>query len=146
MKASKVVQIQMPLQRSRLIKQLKTAVLLVGLLLLAACGGQANDEPEAVVSGDPVTADGEAVFKKNCAACHAVSAETIIVGPSLAGIASRAETRVEGLSTAEYIQFSILRPGDYVVDGFSELMPTNFGTTLSGEELDALVAYLMTLE
>ena len=75
-----------------------------------------------------------------------MTGETIIIGPSLAGIAGRAANRVEGQSAADYLQLSILRPGDYVVEGFSELMPTNFGTTLSGEQLDALLAYLMTLE
>jgi hypothetical protein len=39
-----------------------------------------------------------------------------------------------------------LRPDEYIVEGFSDLMPSNFGTTLSGEQLDALLAYLMTLE
>jgi hypothetical protein len=53
---------------------------------------------------------------------------------------------VEGQSTADYIQLSILRPGDYIVEGFSDLMPSTFGTTLSGEQLDALTVYLMTLE
>jgi nitric oxide reductase subunit C len=125
--------------------------MLFGLLfisgLFAACGGESGDNgSEEAVLDDPVAAEGQTVFKQNCASCHAVTGETIIVGPSLAGIASRAANRVEGQSAADYLQLSILRPGDYVVEGFSELMPTNFGTTLSGEQLDALLAYLMTLE
>lgn len=147
MKASTVSQFQAFLQPKNLAKQLKAAVLLLGLLLFVACGGEANDDAsDAVVSLDPVAADGQSVFKTNCASCHAVTGETIIVGPSLAGIASRAATRVEGQGATEYIQLSILRPDEYMVEGFSDLMPTNFGTTLSGEQLDALVVYLMTLE
>ena len=123
------------------------ALLLLGLLLLTACGGGADEEPvEAAAAVDPVTAEGQMVFKQNCASCHAVTGDTLIVGPSLAGIASRAASRVEGQSAEEYIQFSILRPGEYVVEGFSDLMPTNFGTTLTGEQLDSVIAYLITLE
>jgi hypothetical protein len=32
------------------------------------------------------------------------------------------------------------------VDGFDNLMPENLGKKLTGEELDAVVAYLMTLK
>jgi nitric oxide reductase subunit C len=133
------------------LRYIRFLLLLFGLLFIsgvfAACGGQDSDNGvEQAVIDDPVAAAGQTVFKQNCASCHAVTGETIIVGPSLAGIASRAPGRVEGQSAADYLQLSILRPGDYVVEGFSELMPTNFGTTLSGEQLDALLAYLMTLE
>jgi nitric oxide reductase subunit C len=129
---------------------IRLALLFLGLLFLsslfAACNGEPEDVSEESVITDPIAAEGEAVFQANCASCHAVSANTIIVGPSLAGIATRAGSRVEGLGATEYIQMSILRPGEYIVEGFSNLMPTTFGTTLSGEQLDALTAYLMTLE
>jgi mono/diheme cytochrome c family protein len=142
-------------QQKILFRQYRIMLLFIGLLLasglFAACSGE--DEGATGESGieenalaDPVAAEGQTLFQQNCASCHAVSGDTIIVGPSLAGIVSRAATRVEGQSAAEYIQLSILRPGEYVVEGFSELMPTTFGTTLSGEQLDAIIAYLMTLE
>ena len=126
--------------------------MLFGLLIVsgffAACNGGDDDSDTAgaVVIEDPVAAEGQTVFKRNCASCHAVTEETIIVGPSLAGIANRAGSRVEGQSATEYIQLSILDPDAYVVEGFSDLMPSNFGVTLSGEQLDTLTAYLMTLE
>jgi nitric oxide reductase subunit C len=149
MKAFQVSRVQTFLQPGGHRKLLKTAVLmLLSLFLFVACGGGEEDntaaeEPAAV---DPVIAEGQTVFKQNCGSCHAISGDTIIVGPSLAGIASQAATRVEGQSAQEYIQLSILRPGEYVVEGFSDLMPTNFGTTLTGEQLDAVIAYLFTLE
>lgn len=127
---------------------------LFGLLLvggvLAGCNGGGEGSVASGAEGstlaDPVAAEGETLFKQNCASCHSVNGNTIIVGPSLAGVASRAGSRIEGLSAAEYIQLSILRPGEYVVEGFPDLMPTTFGTNLSGEELDAIIAYLLTLE
>jgi len=64
----------------------------------------------------------------------------------LAGIATRAETRTADNEASQYILTSILRPCDEVVDGFQCLMPENFGKKLTGEELDALVAFLLTLD
>ena len=32
------------------------------------------------------------------------------------------------------------------MEGFNDLMPKSFGTVLTSEELDALVAYLLTLQ
>ncbi len=64
----------------------------------------------------------------------------------MAGIASRAANRVAGQDSQRYIYTSILNPDDYLVDGFDNLMPTSLGKQLTGEELDTVVAYLMTLE
>jgi mono/diheme cytochrome c family protein len=86
------------------------------------------------------------VFQQNCATCHSADPNTVIVGPSLAGIASRAATRVEGLDAQQYIEQSILTPDAYVVEGYTDLMPKDFGRKLSGEELDAVITYLFTLE
>ncbi len=93
-------------------------------------------------SGDPVEL-GEELFITSCSACHNTTAETK-VGPGLAGIGDRGETRVDGLTTAEYIRESLLNPGAYVVEGFGPSMPS-FGN-LSETEIDGLVAYLKTLE
>lgn len=119
-------------------------IFLLAAIALAACsmGAQAAPTP----TPDPLVAQGEQVFNARCATCHALVPDTIIVGPSLAGVATRAETRVPGMSAEEYIQMSILRPGDYVVDGFNNIMITNFSKELTSEELNALVAFLMTLK
>jgi hypothetical protein len=69
---------------------------------------------------------GQQVFNARCATCHALVPDTIIIGPSLAGVATRAETRVDGQTAEEYLQLSVLRPGDYVVEGFTNIMITNF--------------------
>lgn len=146
----KIVRCQAIIKQSIFIKTVRFLLPLLGLILvsnlLAACSGEVDSAPEENVITDPIVAEGETIFKQNCATCHAVTGETIVVGPSLAGIATRAGTRIEGVSATDYIQLSILRPGDYIVKGFSDLMPSNFGTTLSGEQLDALLTYLMTLE
>ncbi|MBE7531629.1 MAG: cytochrome c [Chloroflexi bacterium] len=86
------------------------------------------------------------MFSQNCGSCHSTIPETVIVGPSLAGIASRAETRKPGQDGRTYLYTAILQPGDFLVDGYSDLMPATFGKQLTGEDLDAVVAYLLTLE
>jgi hypothetical protein len=75
-----------------------------------------------------------------------VKPDEVLVGPSLAGIASRAATRIEGMNSREYIQISIIKPSEYVVDGFVDQMPTSFGKSLSEDELDGLITYLLSLE
>ncbi len=84
--------------------------------LLAACGGAADPTPAPAL--DPELARGKRVFEVNCGACHSVTRDTTLVGPSLAGIGTRAATRVDGLDARAYLYTSIMRPGDYLVDGF----------------------------
>lgn len=113
------------------------------LLLLVACG---REPAEPTPTLDPVAAAGEIVFQKNCGSCHATSPDTVIVGPSLAGIATRAETRIPGQDARSYILSSIMRPDEFLSEGFENLMPNNFGRKLTGEEIDAVIAYLLTLK
>lgn len=97
---------------------------------------------------DPV-ARGELVFLNNgCGGCHTIdNLSTGNVGPILTEIGTVAGTRVEGQSAEEYIRISILQPNEYVVEGFPEnVMLQTFGETLSQQELDDLVAFLLAQE
>lgn len=114
----------------------------------------------APASNDPV-AVGQALFRQqppSCFACHSTAPGVSMVGPSLAGIATTAASRTtaadyKGNATdaAAYIRESILTPAAYLVPGanFSSngrsMMPI-FGETLPPAQVDALVAYLMTLK
>jgi len=114
-------------------------------VLLIGCGAE-QDKP-APPTLTPLQSQGQAKFKTICANCHSTTPETIIVGPSLAGVALRAGDRIQGMDAEAYIRNSILDPRAYIVEGFPKnLMPTNFGEEFSQEEIDALVAYLFTLE
>ena len=119
-------------------------ILLAATVLLTACSTVATPAPTP--TPDPFILQGQAVFNARCATCHALVPDTIIIGPSLYGVATRAETRVEGQSAEEYLTMSVLRPGDYVVEGFNNVMITNLAKELTSEELNALVAFLMTLK
>lgn len=83
---------------------------------------------------------------QHCAACHTTSGDAVIVGPPLAGIADRAETRIAGMDGRAYIEQSILDPGAYINEGYNDLMPKTFGQILSPEEFNALVDFLVTLK
>jgi mono/diheme cytochrome c family protein len=121
-------------------------ILVLFSMILAACGGK----PAPV--GD--LAAGEALFKQatigaapGCATCHSTEPGVVIVGPSLAGVASRAGERVEGETAEQYLRNSILDPNAYVVEGFSPgTMYQNFADALSDQQVNDLVAYLLTLK
>ncbi len=107
---------------------------------------EANPESAEIgVPDDPVEA-GRYWFSRApaiCSTCHSLEAGVTIVGPSLAGIGSHADDRIEGMSAEQYIRSSILRPGDFIVPGFSNLMQQNFGDLLTAEQINALVAFLL---
>ncbi|MCL4261606.1 MAG: c-type cytochrome [Anaerolineae bacterium] len=123
-------------------------VVLFCVLLLVACSGNADSTPTAPpsVTLSPEAARGKTVFSQNCGSCHSTIPETVIVGPSLADIATNAETRKPGQDGRAYLYTAILQPGDFLVEGYDNLMPATFGKQLTGEDLDAVVAYLLTLE
>ncbi|HET7145497.1 MAG TPA: cytochrome c [Anaerolineales bacterium] len=125
-------------------KQINPLLLMLTAFAITACSGVAQAEPTP--TPDPLIAEGRLVYNARCATCHALEPDITIIGPSLAGIATRAETRVEGQSADEYIQLSILRPGDYVVEGYNDVMITNFSKELTSEDMNALVAFLMMLK
>ena len=59
----------------------------------------------------------------------------------------RASERVPGMDARAYITQSILDPSAYVVEGFPDgLMPRKLDQELSKEDVEAVVAYLMTLK
>ncbi|MCW5873722.1 MAG: cytochrome c [Anaerolineales bacterium] len=101
-------------------------------------------EPTAELSAQEE--QGKRAFSQYCGACHSIVGDTSIVGPSMAGIATRAETRIEGMSAHDYLIESILDPGAYLVPGFDNLMPSTWGTTLTGEQMDAIIAFMLTLK
>jgi nitric oxide reductase subunit C len=100
----------------------------------------------AANSDDPV-ARGKYLFSNApaiCSTCHSLQPDVVIVGPSLSGIANRAGSRVAGLSAEDYIRNSIVHPSDFIVPGFQDLMQKNFGDVLTSDQINDLIAYLMT--
>lgn len=102
--------------------------------------------------GDPLAGRGlyfeqTAGTNASCQICHSLEPGKVLVGPSFAGVATRAADRVPGLTAEEYLRQSILEPDAYVVEGFpSGQMIPNLDEILTDEEIDDLVAFLLTLE
>ncbi len=130
-------------------KLLLTTITGLLLVFLAACGGGETPEVAAKPTLDPSSpaGRGKMLFSTYCAICHSVDEGTILVGPSLFEVASRAASRVEDMDAETYLAWSILYPNDYVVEGYEpETMQQNFAATMTSEEVDNLVAYLLTLK
>ena len=121
----------------------KTFMIIFPAMILAACSGIGGEPVPTLTSAEQ---QGQAVYTLRCAQCHTLTPDTVVIGPSLAGIATRAASRVPGYDNQTYLETSILIPDDYLVEGFANTMPTNFGKELTSEEFAALVAYLMTLK
>lgn len=82
-----------------------------------------------------------------CAVCHSLEPGVDLVGPSLAGVASRAAQRVPGLSAEEYLRQSLLEPDAFVVEGFpAGLMVPDLQQRLTPEQIEDLLAFLLTLK
>jgi len=107
---------------------------------------------DASMGGDPLA--GERLYYEMslgtnaaCRICHSLTPDEVLVGPSLAGVATRARTRVPGLSAEAYLRQSILEPEAYIVPGFpAGQMVNNLGQVLTPTQVDDLVAFLLTLK
>jgi cytochrome c553 len=117
-------------------------ILLLGMLLLAACGGASDDE--AIRAGRELYETGGA-SKIPCATCHTLDG-TPLVGPSFQGLAERAGSRILGMSAEEYIHQSILNPGAYIVQGYQNSMNNTYAQFFSEEDIDNLTAFLLSVE
>ena len=111
------------------------------LLILTACGGGQGDGADSAL-----IRKGKLVFQANCSACHSTSPNVNIVGPSMSGIAERGGEIVAGMDARAYLEQSILDPGAYLSEGFNNMMPDTYGSSISEEDLDALITYIMTIE
>jgi mono/diheme cytochrome c family protein/uncharacterized membrane protein len=123
-----------------------TAIL---VLVLAACSSEDTEfEYSDLPAGD--AARGEALFAESingsvaCSACHTTTGGDG-AGPTLENYAAVAGSRVDDQSAGEYTFYSILRPSKHLVQGFSNLMPSDYEEKLSQQEIADIIAYSLTL-
>lgn len=129
-------------------------VFVIGALALAACGGGGASGPDAN--------RGKALYEQStigsasapgCVTCHTLDG-TVLVGPSFKGVATHAESVIKdpaytgtAKTAEEYLRESIINPNAYLNPGFAAgIMYQNYGTELSEQEVNDLVAYLLTLK
>jgi nitric oxide reductase subunit C len=126
----------------------------------AVPGAVLGAPPPQAASQEPVEL-GRALYNATppgCAACHSVAPGINIVGPTLAGIPETAARRIgspdyrgTAKDAAGYIRESIVDPNAHVLVGPTyaaggrSLMPTDYAQTLKPQQVDQIVAYLLTL-
>ena len=128
---------------------------MVGVLLLlaSACGGGAPPLTDTVDPGptiSPAVAQGHTLAQDNgCLGCHSTDGSPLI-GPTWKGVYGREETLTDGTTVTvddEYLRESIVDPNSKIVQNFThKLMPATFGETLSESDIDAIIAYIKTLQ
>jgi len=134
---------------------MRTFVSIIALILLAitACGGSpVTPTPVSSYAALPAAGDvaaGQAIYERGvksaqaCAPCHDLEH----TGPPLQGIVARAAARVQGQSADEYLYQAIVAPNSTIAPGYNpDVMPGNYGTALSPQQIRDVIAYLMTLK
>ncbi len=106
--------------------------------------------PRPATSPTTGTALGQQVAARSgCTACHSING-TKLIGPTWKGLAGKNKTLQGGtivLADEAYLRESIVAPNAKIVDGYQpSMMPLDFGTRLSADDISALVAYIQTLK
>jgi cytochrome c oxidase subunit II len=94
------------------------------------------DQKEAAAAAGSV--QGKTLFTQQCGTCHALAdaGTTAEVGPNL-------DEALKG-KNADFIRESIVNPNAEIAPGFQpNVMPSTFGESLSQQQLDSLVEYLL---
>lgn len=113
-----------------------------------------SDMSVELPEGDPENGQVLAEGGLGCAGCHVLS-ET---GPAwegegdMAGIGARAATRFEqpdytgeADNATDYLVESVIRTDEFIVEGFAaNIMPSDYGTRLTVQDLADIVAYMET--
>ncbi|RRR75606.1 MAG: cytochrome c [Candidatus Viridilinea halotolerans] len=120
----------------------KLSIIWLVLITLSACGASTAAPPP-----DPV-ASGERLYNIWCLGCHSLDPDgPTTLGPPLGGVATRAAANSEGLSAAAWLRRETLDPNANVTPGYtSGMMPSDYERAFSPEQLEALIAFMLTLE
>jgi len=101
---------------------------------------------QTAIASPNASVSGAAVFKNNgCGACHTLTAAAATgkVGPDLDKLAQWAAQAKQPL--ASFVKTSVTDPNAYIQPGYPKnVMPGTFGASLSQQQLDALVQYLIS--
>jgi mono/diheme cytochrome c family protein len=80
-----------------------------------------------------------------CLNCHAIEAGAYSLAPAFVGAGQVLAARQSGLSVADYVRQSIVEPGAFLVGGYRNIMYGRYGQDLTPQEIEDLVAYVLSL-
>jgi nitric oxide reductase subunit C len=163
-KDGKCYNVQNTQRRPKSVLKSKHTLLLLAAMsfLLAGCGGGGESAPAGGdFAGDP--ARGELLYQQpvigsksapGCVTCHSLESGVTLVGPSMAGIASKAAANIadpnyggSAGTVEEYLHESIVSPNAFVESGFPPgVMYQNYQRDLTGQEVADLVSFLLELK
>lgn len=126
---------------------LTVALLLIAVMSITACGGGEAGTETSTSTGDELFQQPTIGTLAGCKTCHSLEPEVVIIGPSLAGIGTLAESRVTGVSAEDYLRQSILDPNTHLVEGFpANVMPNTYQKQLTEDQVEALVDFMLALK
>lgn len=127
-------------------------VVALGVVLFLFTGESLEEGTTATTA--PIDFDSESAARgqllaesKGCLQCHTVDG-TPSSGPTWKGFAGSSRPLTSGESVIAddtYLLNSILDPSLQVVLGFDAIMQSDYGETLTGEEIDDLINYIKSL-
>jgi mono/diheme cytochrome c family protein len=118
------------------------------MAMVQAASATAAAGPPPTAAGDPAALGAQLVKDYGCVACHA-SDDKRLVGPGWGGLYESSVSLADGSKvTADdaYLAESIRQPNAKIVAGYPPGVMPAYDTLLKTEEVNAIVAYLHTLE
>jgi len=111
-----------------------------------AGGGAVEAAPTPVATGPRPPQ--ELFVAMACVGCHNIDQPQTDsnkgpIGPNMANLYETAGTRVAGQDGKTYIHTSIINPTALVVAGYNPVMPADFATKMSEEEINSLVDWIL---
>jgi cytochrome c oxidase subunit II len=118
------------------------------MAMVQAASATAAAGPPPTAAGDPAALGAQLVKDYGCVACHA-SDDKKLVGPGWGGLHGSSVSLADGSKvTADdaYLAESIRQPDAKIVAGYPPGVMPAYDSLLKSDEVDAIVAYLHTLE
>lgn len=130
------------------------------LLLASGCRPSLMQMTQTAVAANPPTPAGtldpaqapergRIVFNGagQCATCHSVDGSDRPTGPGMLGIASHVAERHPDRELIEFLHESIVHTDAVIAEGYAPgVMPNNYEEILTAQQIDDLIAYLVSLE
>jgi mono/diheme cytochrome c family protein len=148
-------------------------LLVVMVVLLAGCaaGGSESMPAEQVIPATTVTAAatpsvtvvaesaaerGRLLFHEfvpevgfACATCHYSTSDQRLIGPGLAGVGQRVQSYKLNVAAPDYLREAITMPDAFVAYADpaypAGVMPDTYGDILTNDQIDDLIAFLLSL-